>query len=141
LANPVQGEQWTLTQGVKDAQGRGGAAAEGLDSEFILLKEIDEPPGGRYGVGGRLSHPFEKEIHPGLPIPLHAHEVEQLVVLFPVLLEIQAEIERVESSILWEKKMALYADRIDPRTERVIRVYNAEIVALKKELAGLEPAP
>src|SRR5262245_48289643 len=42
----------------------------------------------------RVFHTFQKEIQPGLPISFGPDQIEQAIVLWPVLFEIEAQVEQ-----------------------------------------------
>ena len=64
-------------------------------NEFAIGgEEHDQPPGGADGAVGRLVDAAQEELEPGLPVAVVPHGVEQPVVLGPVLLEVEAQVEQ-----------------------------------------------
>ncbi len=48
--------------------------------------------------------------------------------------EIRAEIDKANDGIKLERRIARFADRHDPRSARVIKIYHETIAELKEEL-------
>jgi hypothetical protein len=71
-----------------------GDADGGLVTWAVAVDDLDEPTRG-VGRGGRhVDHALEEEPHPLLPLAVRAHALQALVVLVPVALEVQAQVEQ-----------------------------------------------
>jgi hypothetical protein len=81
-------------QGLVDAQRRAGAAAGRPDALAVFLEHGGEALGGGEGGVGDLVDAVEEEGHPGLPVAVAAHAVQEVVVGGAVLLEVQAQVEQ-----------------------------------------------
>src|SRR5262245_62639149 len=73
---------------------------------MVLLKELRDPLGGMHGAFSRLAHAVEEKREPRLPFPLGSNPTEQAIVLAPVLLEVETQVEEwlAQHSGMTEKK-------------------------------------
>ena len=63
-------------------------APDNLAALNILLEQSRQPLSGLHRASGSLLHTFQKKIHPGLPIAVGTHRVQQFVIGGAVLFEI-----------------------------------------------------
>jgi len=76
----------------EDAHHRGGWPAQCPNLTPVLIEQShDAARGGGRLIGG-LADAGEEEVEPGLPVPLRAHAVQQVVVGRAVRLEVEAQV-------------------------------------------------
>ena len=59
----------------------------------VRFKQGDQPPRRRIGILGRRLDSFEIKADPRLPVAIHAHSLQQLVIPVAILLEEQAQVK------------------------------------------------
>jgi hypothetical protein len=79
---------------VMHAQGRPSAIG-GRDSLPVLLEQRHDATSGIERLVRRLGDSIEEELEPGLPSPALANLLQQAVVVGPMRLEVEAEVEGV----------------------------------------------